>query len=99
MAFEIWENFTQGILDYGMETFSGMEPWTYPFIFVGIIGFVYATMKSVIVAIIGIIITFGLYATTTNIFVDMPDISLFLYIVAVVGIAMLIVALVIKRRP
>jgi uncharacterized protein (DUF697 family) len=96
-GFEVWENFSGGIFQYAMSAFHGLEPWTIPLIFVGIIGYVYATMHSVIVAVVAIIITFGLYATTTNIFNDVPDLSLFFYIVVLVGLTLLVSTLFIRR--
>ncbi|MBE3095352.1 MAG: hypothetical protein IMZ52_10010 [Actinobacteria bacterium] len=94
---EMWENFSKGIIPYAMSAFSGLEPWVYPLIFVGIIGYVYATVNSVIVAVVAIIITFGLYATTTDIFVNVPDLNLFFYIVVLIGLTLLITTLFIRR--
>lgn len=94
----LWGNFSDGILDYAMSAYSSLEPWVYPFIFVGILGYIYATMQSVIVVVVGIIFTLGIYAVTTDIFVAVPDVTLFFYIVSVIGISLLITALFIKRR-
>lgn len=94
----LWTNFSSGILDYAMSAYSSLEPWVYPFIFVGILGFIYATMQSVTVVVVGILFTLGIYAVTTNVFADVPDVTLFLYIVSIIGIALLITALFIKRR-
>ena len=94
----LWGNFSSGFLDYAMSAYSSLEPWVYPFIFVGILGYIYATMQSVTVVVVGIIFTLGIFAVTTNVFVDVPDVSLFLYIVSILGITLLITALFIKRR-
>ena len=97
-TFPMWENFTNGFLDYAMSAYSSLDPWVYPFIFVGVIGFIYASMNSAIVAIVGIIFTLGIFAVTTNVFAAVPDLTLFLYIVSIIGIAILITTLFIKRR-
>lgn len=98
MAFEIFDEFTSGIPDYAVSAFNAIDPWFWPLVFIGIIGFVYAAMSSVTLAVIAILITFGMFATTTTIFVDVPEISLFLYIIAVIGITVLIAALFISWR-
>ena len=97
-SFPMWENFTNGFLDYAMSAYSSLDPWVYPLVFVGIIGFIYATMNSVIVAIVAIFFTLGIFAVTTNVFAAVPDLTLFLYIVSIIGIAVLITTLFIKRR-
>ena len=94
----LWDNFTNGILDYAMGAYSSMSPWHYVLLVVGFIGFVYAVMQSVTVTVVAIIFTFGIYAITTDIFADVPDLTLFFYIVTVVGITLLIGTLFYKRR-
>jgi len=96
MSFDIWSNF-QNIFTYATDSFSKLDIWFYPLIFLAIIGWVYASVQSVTVMIVAILITFGLYATTTSIFVDVPDVSLFLYIITLLGLSMLIATLFIKR--
>lgn len=94
----LWSNFTDGFLDFGMSAYGSLEPWVYPLVFVGIIGYVYASTKSLTVAIAAIIFTFGIYGVTTNVFEAVPDINLFLYIISVIGILLLIVSFIFKRR-
>ena len=94
----LWSNFTDGFIDFGMSAYGSLEPWVYPLVFIGIIGFVYATMKSITVTVVAIIFTLGIYGATTNIFNEVPDLNLFLYIISIIGIALLITALFIKRR-
>lgn len=89
----IWNNFTQGIFDYGLSAFDSMEPWTKPLLFIAIIGFVYGYMQSATVAIVGIIITLSIYGTTTSYFDAVPNLTLFFYIVTLTGLSMLITAL------
>ena len=97
---DLWGNFSSGIIDYAMSAYSSLEPWVYPFILIGIIGYVYAVMNSITVAIVAIIFTLGIYATTTSIWISAPvnDAVMFLYLVSVIGIGLLIAMLFIKRR-
>lgn len=98
MPFPIWENFSTDIVGYATSAYSSVEPYFWPLIFIGIIGYIYAGMQSVIVAVVGILITFGLFATTTSIFEAVPQITQFFYIVTVIGICMLIAAIIIHKR-
>jgi len=94
----LWDSLMEGFIDYGMSAYDGFGVWKYPILFLAVIGFVYATMTSIIVTIVAIIFTFAIYAVTTDIFAGVPDLNLFLYIVSIVGITLLITALFIKRR-
>lgn len=94
----IWQSFIQGFVDYGMSAYDPLGVWKYPLIFVGIFGFIYTFMNSAIVAIVGIIITLAIYGSTTDIFTHVPDLNLFLYIVTIMGLALLITTLFIKKR-
>ena len=97
MPFEIWENFTSGILDYGISAYNAVEPWTIPLVFLGIIGWVYASVHSVTVTAVAILITFSIYGS--SILLEVPDsFSIFLYIVTILGITFLFTALAIKYR-
>jgi len=93
---DIWTNFSQGFFEYSMNAYNNLEPWTYPLIFMGIIGYIYMATHSIITAIIGIIVTFAIYAFTTNIFVETSELSLFLFLITLIGITMLITALILK---
>ena len=97
MIMDIWTNFTRSIPEYATDAFSAIDPWFWPLVFVGVFGFLYTAMNSITVAIVGILITFGLFATTTNIFVGIPEVTQFLYIITVIGITMLIGMLFIRR--
>ena len=94
----LWDNFTSGFIDYAMSAYDGFGVWKYPLLFFAMIGYVYGTMQSITVTIIAVLFTLGIYGATTNIFADVPDLTLFLYIVTIVGIALLITAIFIKRR-
>jgi len=94
---DVWGNFTRSIPDFVVAAFDAVDPWFWPLVFIGVFGYLYTAMNSVTVAIVGILITFGLFATTTNIFVGIPEITQFIYIVTVIGITMLINMLFLRR--
>lgn len=97
MAFQIWQNFTaNGIFQYAMNAYSHLDPWLWPFIILGIIGFVYAAMQSLIVAVVAIIILFGALAGTTDIFSYAPEPTQFAYLLAIIGLTALFAAFFIK---
>ena len=95
---DIWANFTQNPPQYIVEAFSAIDPWFYPLVFLGIIGFVYGATNSIISAVIMILIMFGLFAGTTSIFSGIPEITQFLYLIAILGITLLVVTFFLKRR-
>ena len=97
MSLDIWQDFSSDIFGYAFSAYDAIEPWFWPFVFVGIIGYLYAGMQSVTVAVVGILITFGIFATTTSVFEEVPAISQFFYIIAILGITLLMVGLVLKR--
>jgi hypothetical protein len=94
-ALEIFNEFIQGILQYARNGYADLDIWFYPIIFVGIFGFIYAGTQSVTVMIVGILVTFGLYGST--LFVEIPVINNFFYLITIIGIVMLIVALMTKK--
>ena len=98
MAFEIFENLTQGIFEYSIDAFNIMGIWFMPLVFLGLIGYVYAAMQSITVAIVGIIITLGIFAATTQIFANVPILVQLFYIITVLGLTLLLVGLFIKKR-
>ena len=92
----IWTDFSSGIFDYAISAYSNLEPWTYPLIFMGIMGYVYVASKSMTAFIVSVFITLGVFATTTSVFADVPNLNLFLFIVTVFGMSLVILALVLK---
>ena len=96
MAFEFWDEFVSDIMGYWIDGFSNTDPYLFPFLFIGIIGFIYASLNSITVAIVGILLTIGLFGS--SFFAGIPDLTNLLYIVTILGISLLIVTLFIKRR-
>ena len=95
---DLWTNFTRSVPQYAVEAYSAVDPWFYPILFIGIIGFIYTSMNSITAAIIAILITFGIFATTTSIFTEVSELTQFLYIITVVGLTMLIVTLILSKK-
>ena len=97
---DVWGNFTQGIPEYAVDAFSAVDPWFYPILLVGIIGYIYGCMNSATSAIVAIIITLGIFGVTTSVFEGegIPIVTQFLYIITVVGLTLLIVNLMLHRR-
>ena len=95
---DIWGNFSRSIPDYITSAFSAIDPWFYPLLFIGIFGFLYTAMNSITVAIVGIIITFGLFATSTSVFSGIPEITQFIYIITIIGLTLLFTTLFLSRR-
>ena len=98
MAPDIWTNFTAGIPEYATESFAALDPWFYPLLFLGFIGYIYGCMNSVTSAIIAILMTLGIFAVTTSIFEQTTQMTQLLYIITVLGLTMLIVRLISKNR-
>jgi len=93
---DIWGNFTNGSVEYAVQAFQAVDPWFYPIIMVAIIGYIYTAMNSVTAAVIGIIITLGIFGATTSIFEaeGIAQMTQFLYVVTIIGISMLLLSLV-----
>jgi len=83
---DIWTNFTRSVPEYATDAFAAIDPWFYPLMLFGIIGYIYGCMSSVISAIIAIFITLGLFAVTTSIFEQTPQLVQILYIITVIGL-------------
>jgi len=97
MAFNIWQNFTsEGILNYALSAYGSLDIWLWPLIFLGIFGYIYAGTKSIVVCVVGIIITFGVFAGTTDVFNRVPEPTMVAYIVVIMGLSMLFAGLFIK---
>ena len=95
---DVWGNFTNGTAEYAIESFAALEPWVYPLLFVGIIGYIYTSMHSVTSAVVAIIITLGLFGVTTSLFTYTPEITQLFYIISIMGITSLIVTMLMKHR-
>ena len=60
---DIWNNSTSNFPEYALDAYSAIDPWFYPIVLFSIIGYIYAYMHSATVAMVAIIVTFGLFAT------------------------------------
>jgi len=97
LVFDLWSNFSD-LPEYAIQAFSAVDPWVYPLVFVGIIGFLYTSMNSIMVAVVGILFTLGLFGTSTTIFNDVPEVTMLLYVISIIGVSLLIVTFIVKRR-
>lgn len=97
MSFDLWEQITDGFMDFIFSTYDTLEPWFYPLIFVAIVGYIYLGMNSIIAGVAAILAVLAVYGGTTDIFNDVPDLELFFYIIVIIGVASLIIAFVIKH--
>lgn len=97
MAFDIWTNFTvNGILNYALDAYASLDIWMWPLIFLGLFGYIYAATKSIVVCAVGILITFALFAATTDVFNVVPEPTMIAYIITLMGITMLLSGVFIK---
>lgn len=93
VSFDIWDGFTQ-FMTYSINAYSSMQPYVYPIIIFGILGWIFAYMRSVVVFIVAGLITLAMFVGTTAIFTQVSAITLFLYIITIVGIPLLIVSVI-----
>ena len=89
---DVWSNMTRNFPKYATDAYGAIDPWFYPLLFFGIIGYVYAYSKSVVVASVAILITLGLFGVTA--FVGVGLVGNFLYIVVAIGLGSLIITFV-----
>ena len=95
---DIWNNSTNNFMQYATEAYTNtvVGQWFYPVLFLGIIGYVYAYMRSAVVAMIAIMITFSIFATTA--FAASDEISTLLYIIVILIMGVLFVLLITQKR-
>lgn len=91
-----WDDFISGILDYAIEGYSSLNGWEIPLFFCGLIAFAFFYTGSTIVAVVFILILMSVYGVT--VFAEVPDLTLILYVIVIIGVAALITMLFIKRR-
>jgi hypothetical protein len=92
-----WDSLMTGFFTYAREAYSGLQPWDYPLFFVGIIAYIYLITQSATAAIVTILITVGLYGTTT-VFLEVPDLMIIFYIFVIITLTSLFAFLIYKRR-
>ena len=95
---DVWSNMTKNFPKYATDAYSAIDPWFYPILFLGIIGYIYAYMRSTTVAVVAILITFGVFAATTTVFNQADTLVTFMYIVVIIGIVSLIVTFVMHNK-
>ena len=96
MPYDIWNGLTDNIIEYALSAYDGMGDMVYPILFVALIGYVFAATQSIVTTVVAIIITFASFGTVVWIWEGIPQVSVFFYIVTVVGLACLVVGLILK---
>lgn len=91
-----WDGFLSGILNYAKEGYGPLTDWVFPIVFVGIAVFSYFYTGSATVAAVIIIVTMGIYGA--DLFVGFPEITMMMYIIVLLVLAVLFTFLFIKRR-
>ena len=97
----LWSNFTNGTIQYAFEAFQAVDPWFYPLFFLGIIGYIYTCMHSVMAAVAAILLTFGVFTFgygATDVFEAVPEFTMFLYLMTCFGIVFFIATLVQNKK-
>ncbi len=92
-----WSNFTSDMPNFlasPFKTYIGEFFW--PLVLSGVIGWVYASTKNLASTAAAIFLVFALYGTKVGL--QYPEFSMIFYIIAVAGIAGLILMLFIKYR-
>jgi len=91
-----WDTMSQGVFTFAREAYSSMQPWDYPIFFLGIIAFIFLITNSATAAIVVMLITVALYGS--NVFLEVPDLMMILYIFVLITLTSLFAFLIYKRR-
>jgi len=92
---DVWSNMTNNFPKYATDAYSAIGDWFYPIMFLSIIGYIYAYMRSATAAMVAIMITFGIYG---YFFIDEVELTLFLYVVVILIFVALITLTIINPR-
>ena len=94
---DLWNNSTNNFMKYATEAYTNtaIGQWFYPILFVGIIGYIYAYMKSAVVAMVAILIIMGIYS---SVFVFSAEIPLFMDVLVILIFVVMITLLIINPR-
>jgi len=92
-----WSNFTSDMPNFITSPFKAyIGEFFWPLVLSGVIGWVYATTRNLASTAAAIFLVFALYGTKTGL--QYPEFSMIFYIIAVAGIAGLILMLFIRSR-
>ena len=95
-----WTNISSNWADFIMTGYDAIfQHWTYPLIFLGIIGYVYCVNRSALSAAAAICIIFGVYGTTSIFrYPDIAGFSLLGWLITIVSFAGLFTLLFVRKR-
>jgi len=85
------------IINWAMSAYDGFGVYKYPILIIGILGYVYMATKSITLFVVAVIVTFAIFAPTA-LFSNMWEISWLFSIIAVIGIASLVMAALLKKE-
>lgn len=94
-----WSNITTNWVDWLMSGYDNIfGNWTYPLIFLGVIGYVYCVSRSAMVAAAAICLTFGIFgATAVFRYPDIAEFSVMGWIIVIVSFAGMFTTLFVAR--
>jgi hypothetical protein len=84
------------IINWAMSAYDGFGVYKYPLLILGILGYVYMSTKSVTLFIVAVIVTFAMFGT--GVLAKVPEISMLLSVITVVGIVSLLMAVLLKKE-
>jgi len=95
-----WSNITSNWGTYFMTGYDHVfGHWTYPLIFLGVIGYVYCVSRSAMVAAASICLIFGIYGATSIFrYPDIPEFSMLGWVIVIVSFAGLFTTLFVSKR-
>ena len=95
-----WTIISSNWADFIMTGYDAIfQHWTYPLIFLGIIGYVYCVNRSAISAAAAICIIFGVYGTTAIFsYPDVAGFSLLGWLITIVSFSGLITLMFVRKR-
>ena len=95
-----WTNISGNWMDFFMSGYTGIfENFTYPLIFLGIIGYVYCITHSAMGAAATICLTFGIYGVT-GVFAtgSSAEFSILSWLITLISFSALFVTLFVRKR-
>lgn len=84
------------IIEFSFNAYDGLHEFKWPLILVAMIGYVYLGVKSITATVAAILLTFVLVGA--SVWAGVPDISSFMAIITVIGLACLVLAVLLKKE-
>jgi len=84
------------IINWAVSAYDGFGVYKYPILIIGILGYVYMATKSITLFVVAVIVTFAMFGT--GVLADVPEISMLMSVITVIGIASLLMAALLKKE-